>query len=285
MQAMTRLITLTTICLLTVHTATARQTGEPAKNADALLAKMSQHHGGRENWLTAPALQFSFVMHLSSLKPGNSRTWSDSWRNYQTTIDPDTSRSYVDVPFENRAGFEAGFDGRKLWQTPMSFDPDFQDNAMMLSWYHYSMMALPFLAAADGAEAVYTGQETLLDGETAYDVVTVSYAPLNWNGDFDLFLDPETGALKAWRQGAMAPPLPGSPVPGLPVPPAKILRVVDTYQTVAGLTIPRQYVSYSPAGDLGGVHMVTEFRILESFDDQAANAPEDATVIFEKPRQ
>lgn len=252
-------------------------------DAQTILEDMAKAHGGREAWLAAPAIRLSLVMHLSSLGPNEERTWSDSWRYYVTTIDPDTSRTYVDVPHEGLDGFEAGFDGKQLWQTSYSFDPSFQDGAMMLSWYHYGMIALPFLAAAEGSDARYLGTESLAGDDVAYHVVQVSYGAVDWDGDFDLFIDQATGRLKAWRQGAMTPPLPGDPLPGLPVPPAKILRVVDEYQTVSGFILPRTYVSYSPAGDLGGVHMVLDAQVIASFEEAAASPPDGARVVFEKP--
>lgn len=69
---------------------------------------------------------------------------------------------------------------------------------------------------------------------------------------------------------------------GLPTPPAKALRVIDSCQSVGDMILPRPYVSYSPAGDLGGVHMVLSAIVLTGFDADAASVAEGERVIFDK---
>ena len=248
-----------------------------------LLAKMDMAHGGKSNWLNTPAFKFSTAMHLMSLKPKDGRTWSDSWRYYEVTLDPDTSRAYVDLPHEARPGYEAGFDGTSLWRTEYSFDPNFQDGAMMLAWYHSSIIALPFLVDAEGASLSYSGMEELPDRSGKFHVVNIDYAPTGWNGEYDIFLDPESGLLTGWRQGAMTPPLPGSPVDALPSPPGTVTRVVDEFQKVGTFTVPRKYVSYGPRGKMAGIHMVLTAEILDGFDAHSAAPPDGAAISYKKP--
>jgi len=260
----------------------APSAAEESKDPAALLDRMADAHGGAGNWLAAPAIRLRLTMHLTSLQPSETRTRSDSWRYYETVVDPDTSRAYVDIPHENQDGFEAGFDGKKLWRTDYSFDPSFQDGALMLSWYHYGMIALPFIAKAEGAKLEYLGAEALPGHERSHDKVRIDFAPAGWSGEITLYIDQETGLLRGWDQGAMFPPLPGEPLPGVPTPPASPLRVADSYFEVGGFTLPRAYVTYNPAHEPGGYHFVLDAEVLDKFEADKAAAPAAAQISFEK---
>ena len=251
-------------------------------DAQALLKKMSAAHGGTKAWQDVPAFKFSTAMHLTSLKPGEGRTWSDSWRHYTVVLDPDTSRAFVDVPHDGQEGMEAGFDGKRLWRTDYDFDPSYQDGAMMLNWYHSSIVTLPFLLNANGADIQYQGMKSLPDRDGDFHKIKIDYSPLGWAGTYEVYLDPDTKRLAGWEQGAMTPPLPGDPVPGLPSPPGKPLRVIDQYMTVGDFVLPRRYVTYSKGNKLGGVHMVLDAEILDTFEAAKAAPPLHAKIAFEK---
>ena len=247
-----------------------------------LLQRMSQAHGGKDNWLAAPAVRLQLTMHLFSLKPTEERNWSDSWRHYDVVVDPDTSMAYVDLPHEKLDGYEAGFDGKKLWRTQYQFDPSFQDPAFLLSWYHYAMAALPFIANAEGATAEYLGASELPYHERPHHKVRVDYTSRDWPGEMVLYIDAENFRLRAWEQGTMFPPLPGEPIPDIMLPPASPLRVVDHYQEVGGFVLPRAYVSYNRAFDPTGFHFIPDAEILDKFERKNARPPEGAMVSFER---
>ena len=274
---------LTGLALTAIMTASSAQAGSKETPDPAiLLAKMERAHGGTENWKKAGAFKFSTAMHLVSLEPKKDRNWSDSWRHYTVTLDPDTSRAFVDVPHDGSDGMEAGFDGTKLWRTDYRFDPGFQDGAMMLSWYHSSILALPFLANVQGAELTYAGFKKLPHKDGKFHKISVNYGPLGWNGSYELYLDPDTYLLAGWEQGAMTPPLPGNPVPALPSPPGKPLRVIDQYLNVDEFVIARRYVTYGTNEKPGGFHMVLDAEILDDFDADKSRPPKNAKISYKK---
>ncbi len=267
---------------LTLLVPTMAAAQDDAPTAHALVEAMSTAHGGYQNWLSAPSYSYTAVMNFLPLPVGNDRHYGDNWRYYSVTIDPDTSRGYVDIPLENKAGYEAGYDGENLWRTDYSFDPKFQDGPALLLWFHYGMASLPFVANVEGTKLEDREQETLPDTDTNYDVVRMTFAPKGKvrAGFIDIFIDPQTHLLKAWRQGSGYPLMPHDPLGDITgTPQQTMLRIINDYQKVDGFTVPRSYVSMATSGDIVGVHMLLEASFSKAFDEKDAMAPKGATII------
>lgn len=264
-----------------IHPAEAQAQSQPEQCS--LLDEMAEAHGGRERWLEQPALKMHFSMHLNSLSPDlvEGRSCSDSWRLFETVIEPSTSRGYVDNLLADHAGPEAGFDGTRLWDSDVTHDPAFKDPAFMMLWYHYTMIAMPFLVAHPLVDATCEGQAPLLNESGTFEKVRVSYERAGWPGYLELYIDPETRLLKGWNQALRTPPLPGEPVPFLPVASATPTRVVDSYLSFDGFTIPRAYVSYAPSGNYTALHVLSEIERLDQFDSDAATPPDGVRITFD----
>ena len=69
--------------------------------AKRIVESMVQAHGGADAWFSAPTLQFTAAMYLASLPVTEGRTYFDNWRNYTVTVQPQTSRGWVELPFES----------------------------------------------------------------------------------------------------------------------------------------------------------------------------------------
>jgi hypothetical protein len=258
---------------------TSSASANKAESAKSLVSAMSAAHGGYENWLNAPSFSYTIVMPLLPLPIIKGRTYSDNWRYYSVTIDPDTSRGYVNLPHENMAGYEVGFDGTRLWRTAYKFDPTFQDPPWQLLWYHYGMVSLPFLANVPGTLLERRDNESLPGIETSFPVVRMTFNPNGKarGGFIDLFIDPKTHLLKAWRQGVRVPLLPNDPIPAnVGASSENIVRVVESYHRVDGYIVPKAYISLNSNGKMSGYHLVLEASFTKPFDETAIIAPKNA---------
>ena len=224
-----------------------------------IVEAMAAAHGGAERFFEAPSFKFSIAMYLYTLGINEDRSSYDNWRYYTVTIDPDTSRAYVEIPHENLDGPEAAVTRDQYWRADYQFDPAFQEGPHILAWFHYSMIALPFLTQIDGAELSRIEDSSLPNSEKTYPTVRMRFSPgsgKSMEGFMDLIIDPDTHLLAGWGQGTPIALLPGDilppEVPALPGG-ARFLRVVDKYQTIDGITIPIGYYFKPPGRKLGGL--------------------------------
>ncbi len=253
----------------------------------AVVEEWVEAHGGADAWMDAPSMSFTLSMYLASLPVGGetNRTYFDNWRYYTVTIDPSTSRGYVDVPMETIDGPEAGFDGSSAWAQNYTFEsnPNFRDGPLQMLWCHYGMISLPFISQLDGVTLTMLEPERLEQYDKEFIVVRMTYENVDKPGKYDVFIDPDTHLTRAWRHTASFPLLPGDiqvnamfggdSFPG-------ILRLVDEYLTVDGLTIPRSYTSIGPDGKtVTGAHLVVDASFSKKFDPSLTAIPEGVTRV------
>ena len=252
-----------------------------------LVAQWVDAHGGTEKWMAAPSMSFTLSMYLASLPVGGEtkRSYFDNWRYYSVTVEPATSRAYVDVPMESIRGPEAGFDGTSVWAQNYTFEsnPNFRDGPFQLLWCHYGMISLPFISQMDGVTLTALPSERLEQFDKTFQVVRMSYENVDKEGVYDVFIDPDTHLMRAWRHTAFFPLLPGGvkvkamfgdgSSPG-------VLRLVDEYMVVDGLTIPRSYTSIGPDGKkVTGAHLVVDASFSKPFDAARAAIPKGVTRV------
>ncbi len=258
------------------------------KSAQATVKAMLKAHGGYDNWASAPSIRLEIAMYLAILPSAEGRTAKDNWRYYEVTVEPMTSNTLVNVPWENSDGYEVGLSKDTYWARPMTFDPTFQEPAPMLGWYHYGMINLPFLTQSDNT-VLASGDdiEHPLSGKPLKTVtMTFDAAPgKSHEGEINLYINPETNLLAGWRLGTMYPELPGGVLPDTaPVPPGAPMRIVENYETYDGIVLPQAYTSLTPDASTAGTHVIMSASLSEPFPADALKAPDDATIVFQREK-
>ncbi len=256
------------------------------KDARETVKQMVKSHGGYDAWVEAPSARLELAMYLAILPPAEGRTPMDNWRYYEVTVEPKTSKTLVEVPWENTEGYEAGLTKDAYWVRPLTFDPSFQEPVTMLAWYHYGMINLPFLSQSDTAVLETTdGIENPLTGKVLKGI-RMTFEPgdgRKHEGAIDLYIDPETNLLAAWRLGTMYAALPGDVLPDeVPVPPGAPLRIVENYQTYDGIVLPQAYASMTPDGNAAGTHVIMSASFTEPFPHDSLRKPDDGRVVFSR---
>ncbi len=256
------------------------------KDARATVRQMVKAHGGYETWSEAPSVHLELAMYLAILPPAEGRTPKDNWRYYEVTVEPISSKTLVEVPWENTDGYEAGLTRESYWIRPLTFDPTFQEPTAMLAWYHYGMINLPFLTQSDTSVLETTaGIENPLTGK-ALKGVRMTFEPgegRKHEGVIDLYIDPDTNLLAAWRLSTMYAALPGDVLPDeVPVPPGAPLRIVENYQTYDGVVLPQAYASLTPDGKAAGTHVILSASFTQPFPHDALTPPDDARIVFSR---
>ncbi|MEN8373933.1 MAG: hypothetical protein ABFS34_00635 [Gemmatimonadota bacterium] len=261
----------------------------PTYDGDAtreVVEAMLEAHG-YERWTEAPSARFELIMNLLELPVQGERRYFHNWRRYDVTLDPRTSRGFVEMPFEEIEQPSVGFDGASVWAREYVIEPMFRDPPLNLLYMHSSIVQMPFLTQLDGARLEDGGTGTLPGQERELPVVSMTLSVGDGAVHFQLFIDPDTHLLEGFVHDAFYPPLPGG-IPPTPFPGnvagMRIARIVDVRQTVDGVVIPRTYYSIAEAPDgtlaLNGTHLVLEASFAEPFDEGRSARPADARVVL-----
>ncbi|MEN8145856.1 MAG: hypothetical protein ABFS14_13010 [Gemmatimonadota bacterium] len=269
----------------------AQMPGKPTYDGpatQALVEAMLEAHGW-ERWQQSSAARFELVMYLPELTrmlPG--RPYANAWRRYDTTLEPRTSRAYIDIPFEADQGPAAGFDGASLWGRGYTPDPNISDPPPQLLYMHSSFVRMPFLTQLPGAELSDGGMDSLPGRTESLRVVEMKFESETQGPIlFRLFVDPQTNLLVGFEHNAFYPPLPGG-IPPLAFPrmpaPTTIARIVEQRQEVDGVILPRAYISVAEneAGEvrLTGTHLVQAAELDAAFDTAKAAPSAGARIIM-----
>ena len=253
-----------------------------------LIEAMVAAHGGAERWFAAPSIKFTATMYLASLPLSEERTLINNWRHYHVTIDPDTSEAYIDMGLDQSDEIYAAATRERYWRLPgIQFDVQYQDGPFQLAWYHYGMMALPFLSQQDSA-IIERQEDVVLPGVSGGEPLMafrMRFEPVGRTigGSITIMVDPDTNLIMAWRNGAWVPDLPGGVLPDeLAAPPGGPLRIVDRHQVVDGFVLPLSYRSGPPDGDPAGMHLIHEVSVDQPFDRRKLAPPPGAEIVFER---
>ena len=272
---------------LAFHAVAAAETpGYSDQSTREAVEKMVAAHGGADRFFAAPSFRFSIAMYLYTLGINEERTSYDNWRYYTVTVDPDTSRAYVDVPHENLPGPEAGVTADEYWRTTYAFDPPFQEGPQTLAWFHYGILALPFLTQVEGVVLTSIEPGSLPNSAKVFPAIRMTFEPgggKSMAGFIDLFIDPDTYLLAGWSQGSAFPLLPGDVLPPeVAATRNRMLRVVDAYHDIDGLIIPKGYYSNRPDGVLAGSHIILEASFDAPFDESQLMRPDGGRTVYER---
>lgn len=256
-----------------------------------LVEQMIDAHGGMAAWEAISAFQFTTAMHLASLPIGEGRTYHHNLRYYTVTLDPHTSRGYVEFPWDEREGSTIGFDGTTLWALPYTLDPVYNDGARQLMYYHYGMLALPWMTQLAHVRLSRKPQASLPTHDGSFHVVAMQFNPpgKTHEGGFELYIDPETFLIRGFTQTTSYPLLPGdvlpSPFNATSFP--GMYRVIDAYATTNGLTLPRTYTTVGQSEEgltVFGAHMILEVNLNGTLDSTKLQMPAGAEAVYTRPR-
>jgi len=231
----------------------------------ALAAKVLQAHGGMQPMNEAKSLQFSFFTKMIG---GPMPFYSFE------AVDLATGDAYIDWPFwDATVAWKDGQLWSKQWPMPMP--------AGFFIRLTTSFITLPWQINADGANIGPVRQATLPEDDKVYDVLRITFdqrSPSIPGTFYDLFIDPESGLMKAIRFDINHPGMVANPAQ--PIGPN--IHVFGEYKKFGGLVIPTFYKTYG-AGSANGesssaYHFAWDVRFDQPFDSSRLEAPEDAVL-------
>ena len=238
-----------------------------ATNADEVVMKMIDAHGGFDRWEKAEAVQFRHFLWVGD-DP-------DIWESLET-VEQGRRRAYQDWP---RDEARVGFDGEKTWSTnwKRGNPPSFM---VHLSYY---FLNLPWLTQDEGVKLTLDENATLPGGdEKEYITVTMTFdAGVGDTPDdyYKIFIDPDTYQMKATEFVVThAAVLDLFNVPADVKFLGPITHVYGDLGTFDGLVIPTTYTSYAPNGDVYGNHRVEDISFSVKFEESMAQIPEGAII-------
>ncbi len=229
----------------------------------SLAEKVLQAHGGMQPMNEAKSLQFSFFTKMIG---GSMPFYSFE------AVDLATGDAYIEWPFWDAT--IAWKDG-ELWsqQWPMPMPAGFFIRLTT------SFITLPWQINADGTNIGPVSQAALPEDDEIYDVLRITFdqrSPSMPGTFYDMFIDPESGFMKAIRFDINHPGMVANP--SQPLGPN--VHVFGEYKKYGGLVIPTFYKTYGAGSTNGGgsnaYHFAWDVRLDRPFDSSRLVAPEDA---------
>jgi hypothetical protein len=233
-----------------------------AGDADAVIERMVDAHGGMSAWRDAPSVTFTDEW---------SRPGSDDTRRSIVQVEQGRRRAILEFPAMDAT---IGWDGEKAWSVNWAGGPP-----RFLALLNYYFVCLPWLVEDPGVILHEPRSATLWDDPTEYISVRVTYQPGTGDTPDDyyvLFIDPQTYLLRGCEYVVTYPGL----VPeGKEHTPPHIL-VYEESATVDGLTVPTRFTIYDK-GDEKSVYAsctISNWSFSRPFDPARVEMPEGAVV-------
>ena len=258
------------ILLLTLLCGTARADvwfdGSPeftdTASRDVAMALL-EAHGGMQPMNAAGALRFRFFTKMI----GNPQPFYSL-----ESIDLETGDAYLEWPFFNT---RMGLDGGTMWSEnwPVPLPPGF------FSRLTASFVTLPWLIQSDDANIGPVASGRIPNDRTDYTTLRITFdrrSPSIPGTFYDLYIDPESGLMKAVRFDINHPGMVANP--NQPLGPN--FHVFGDYRRVSGLQIPTYYMSYgtnsAKGGDSNAYHFVWDIALENHFDRGLLEPPAGA---------
>jgi hypothetical protein len=189
------------------------------------------------------------------------------------SLNLESGSAYIDwLLFDSRMAW----DRERLWSSnwPLPMPPGFFIRLTA------SFLTLPWQIQADSAQVGPVTQGEIPEGDDViYDVLRVTFderSPTIPGTFYDVYIDAETGLMKALRFDINHPGMVANP--SQPVGPN--FHVFDEYRRLNGLVLPTFYKSYGRGSARGGksnaYHFVWDIRMDQPFDESKLEPPEGA---------
>ncbi len=244
--------------------------------AKELIQKMVEAHGGYDKWEEAESISFDLTMYLPSIPKQKGMSDWDIWRVEYTTVDLKSGKGYMYMPLENS---EIISDGEKTW----SINSKGGNPKKWRMAHHSSHINLPWLSQMPYMIYGKPGKAVLPIDNKEYYTVRLTYkseaghAPEKYQ---ILYIDKETYLLKATKYivtYAFMLDMMKMPKEVKSMPP--FLRVNDNFENINGMVVPLTYQTYDAKGEnLYGMHLVTNFKLNDSFPDEKIEMRSDAVI-------
>ncbi len=244
----------------------AAPAAQRSPDAEWVIDKMIEAHGGMATWASAPTVSF-----VDEFRPGE----AESGMLSRVTVDQRSRRAYIDFPGTD---MRMSWDGEKAWSEnwALPYPPRF------LALLNYYFLNLPWLSKDPGLNLPKPETDPIFDDPTEYITVRITFDP--GVGDtpddyYKIYVDPETYLLKATEYivtyRALLPE-------GVDSSPAHLL-VFDEYDTVGGLVVPTHYTIYELDGAVYATCPVSEWSFSRPFDESRMEMPPGAVLDESTP--
>lgn len=247
------------------------QTGptQPATpTASALVAAMTEAHGGNDAWQRAGSVRFRHLVTVPNDTP---------WISDEVHEPGIGGRSYHDWPVDRA---RLGFDGERIWTVNWSRG----NPPTMMARFIYYFLALPWIVGEPGVELDEVGRAELPDDPTSYRVVGLRFDAGGAKhpptaSRFLLYIHPKTHRLRAvdfWVSFGPLLDLMQLPADATEVGPLR--HIFTEHVTVDGLVVPSRFTTFGPDGSAYGDHVLTRWSFSLPFDSAKTARPEGAVV-------
>lgn len=244
-----------------------------ANDAERIVEKMIEAHGGMEAWQSAPTVSFRHTL-VSPQDP------EDPWVSIETT-EQGSRRTYQEWP---RDGARIAWDGKTVWSTDWKRlnPPKFMVN---LAYY---FLNLPWLTQDPGVNLAMEGRGGVPNDDRDYLKVKMTFDPGTGETPDDyyvIYIDPDTYRMRATEFVVTYGPM--LDIFGVPAEVKFIGPIIHSYSeftTVDGLVVPVAYSTFTPTGQLYGEHTVENWSFSKAFDETRLEMPEGAVIDTSDPK-
>ncbi len=238
------------------------------RSADAewVINKMIEAHGGMDAWVSAPTVTF-----VDEFRSGESESGMPS----RVTVEQKSRRAYIDFPGTD---MRMSWDGERAWSEnwALPYPPRF------LALLNYYFLNLPWLARDPGINLPKPETDPIFTEPTEYITVRMTFdAGVGDTPDdyYKIYVDPESYLLKATEYIVTYRSLLPEGVDSTP----PHLLVFDEHTTVDGLVVPTHYTIYELDGSIYASCAVSDWSFNQPFDESRMKMPAGAVLDESTP--
>lgn len=236
-----------------------------SKKTQEIIEKMILAHGGMEAWILAPTISYTHT-YTNPFDP------SDLWTS-EEIIEQGRRRVYQYWPLDSA---EIIFDGNDFYSVgwKRGNPPKFTAH---LAYYFGN---IPWLTQDESVLLGEVRKRKILNDPKEYIAIKMTFrgdageAPKDY---YDLLIDPETYLVRGYEYivtyGAL---LDAMELPKEVEFMGPFFKLIDSYETVNGLTVPKRLTTFGMDGEDYGTHAYKDWSITKSFSEDLMQLPIDA---------
>lgn len=228
-----------------------------------IVENMIKAHGGMEAWKKAPSLSYYHDM-VNPQKP------NDHWLSHEIH-EQGRRRIYQEWP--NDKAF-LGFDGDQIWTKNWKR----ANPPSMMAGVSYFFINAVWMTQDEPAQLTLkedTKVPYIKEG-VSYKTVRLTFKGSSEYEYFDMYIDPSTFVLKGMKYTVTSKEL--MKVFNIPESTkfmGPLLKVYKEYKDVDGLKLTSRYDTYTPTGQVYGIHTVNNYSLKKLFDASKTINPEN----------
>lgn len=247
------------ISLFFISLMSAQQGKYDRPETQQIVEKMINAHGGMEVWKKAPSISYDHNM-VNPQKP------NDHWLSHEIH-EQGRRRIYQEWPNDNAV---LGFDGNEIWtknwkrENPPSMMAGVSYFFINAVWMTQDLPAQLTLKEDTKVSFIKEG--------VSYKTVRLTFKGSSEYEYFDMYIDPSTFLLMGIKYTVTSKEL--MKVFNIPKETkfmGPLLKVYKEYKDVNGLKLTSRYDTYTPTGQVYGIHTVKNYSIKKPFDASRIN--------------